>query len=336
MPVLNQKYLKVAYPNSQSLIKYQKFKNFGERITRSIGLKKFRTFINRIISVVKPSGKVFIIAEPEYQFSEPEAKPVTILSANLWHDWPRNRRLKERLICFVELIKKEKVDILLLQELVRTNEFEADKWLRDQLGMAYIYSRTNGTAPGIGFEEGLAIFSRYPIKNHRLAQLSDQNNPFSRRMALGTCIETDGGDFLAYSVHLGIIGRQNKIQVSRLKDWVEEESGDNPAVIGGDFNAEENTSQIRSAKTTWHDSYRAVHPRDDVFSHEILWPWGNVLKRSRLDYLFLRTGNHSWQVDEARHIVTGDCPYSDHKPVLLKASFNGGGFKGRVSSAFPI
>lgn len=336
MPVLNQKYLKVAYPNSHSLIKYQKIKNFGERINRSIGLKQFRNFINRIISVVKPSGKVFIITEPEYQISEPEAKPVTILSANLWHDWPRNRRLKERLICFVELIKKEKVDILLLQELVRTSEFEADKWLRDQLGMAYIYSRSNGNAPGIGFEEGLAIFSRYPIKNHRLAQLSDQNNPFSRRMALGTCVETNDGDFLAFSVHLGIIGRQNKKQVSRLKDWVEEESGNNPAVIGGDFNAEENTSQIRSAKTTWNDSYRAIHPRGDVYSHEIQWPWGKVLKRSRLDYLFLRRGNHSWQVDEARHLDTEGCTLSDHKPVLIKASFNEGGFNGRVSSAFPI
>jgi len=321
LSVLYQKYLKVAYPNSHSLITYKRIKSFSGRIFRSIRYGQIKRFVNRIISVVKPSGKVYIIAEPELRIEDSEPKPITILSANLWHDWPRNRRLKERLRCLVELVKHEKVDLLLLQELTRTSDFEADKWLSDQLGMAYIYSRTNGNAPDIGFEEGLAIFSRYPIKNHRLAQLSDQKNPFSRRMALGTCIETGGGDFLAYTVHLGLLRRQNFKQISRLKEWVEQESGCIPAVIGGDFNAQENTSQIRSATTTWQDSYRSLNPEGNDHSHEIHWPWGKVIKRSRLDYLFLRRGNHPWRIDEARHLATVEYPLSDHKPVLVKASF---------------
>lgn len=321
MSVLNQKYLKVAYPNPNSLITYKTIKKLGGRVFKTTGYQQLKVFINRFLSVVKPSGKVYVISEPDIRIKETDPDSITILSANLWHDWPRNRRLKERLSCFVDLINRENVDLLLLQELSRTGDFETDKWLSDQLGMAYIYSRTNGNAPEIGFEEGLAIFSRYPIKNHRLAQLSDQNNPFSRRMALGTCIETGGGEFLAYSVHLGLLGRQNIKQFSRLKEWVEEQSGCVPAVIGGDFNAHENTSQIRSAKTTWQDSYRALNPSGNDYSHEIRWPWGKVLKRSRLDYLFLRRGNHSWRVDEARHLDTDECPLSDHKPVLVKASF---------------
>ena len=321
MSVLNQKYLKVTYPSSNSLITYKRIKSLGGRVYKSTGFQYIKALINRILSVVKPSGKVYVIAEPEIRSKKSDLNPITILSANLWHDWPRNRRLKERLRCFVDLIKYEKVDLLLLQELTRTGDFEADKWLSEQLGMAYIYSRTNGNAPEIGFEEGLAIFSRYPIKNHRLAQLSDQNNPFSRRMALGTCIETGGGDFLAYTVHLGLLRRQNIKQISRLKEWVEQESGYIPAVIGGDFNSQENTSQIRSATTTWQDSYRSLNPKGNDHSHEIRWPWGKVIKRSRLDYLFLRRGDHSWHVDEARHLETDECPLSDHKPVLVKASF---------------
>lgn len=321
MSVLNQKYLKVAYQSSNSLITYKRIKSLGGRVFKSTGFQYIKALINRFLSVVKPSGKVYVIAEPEIRNKKSDLNPITILSANLWHDWPRNRRLKERLRCFVELVKHEKVDLLLLQELTRTSDFEADKWLSDQLGMAYIYSRSNGNAPEIGFEEGLAVFSRYPIKNHRLAQLSDQNNPFSRRMALGTCIETSGGEILAYSVHLGILGQHNRKQFSRLKAWVEEESGSIPAVIGGDFNAQENTAQIRNAKATWQDSYRSQNPQGNGYSHEILWPWGKVFKRSRLDYLFLRRGNHSWRVDEARHLETDECPLSDHKPVLVKASF---------------
>ncbi len=321
MSVLNQKYLKVAYPSPHSLITYKTIKRLGRRFFKSTGFQHIKAFINRFLSVVKPSGKVYFIAEPEIRTKETDPDSITILSANLWHDWPRNRRLKERLSCFVDLINREKVELLLLQELTRTGDFEADKWLSDQLGMAYIYSRTNGNAPEIGFEEGLAIFSRFPIKNHRLAQLSDQNNPFSRRMALGTCIDTGGGEFHAYSVHLGLLGRQNIKQFSRLKAWIEEQSGCVPAVIGGDFNAQENTTQMRSAKTTWQDSYRSYNPSGKDYSHEIRWPWGNVLKRSRLDYLFLRKGNHSWRVDEARHLDPVECPLSDHKPVLVKASF---------------
>ncbi len=274
-----------------------------------------------VISAAKPSGTVSVISEPKILFEDSGTTQYTIMSANLWHDWPRNRRLKERLVRLVSLVNEEKVDILLLQELSRTNHFEADKWLSEQLGMAYVYSRSNGNAKDLGFEEGLAIFSRYPIKDHRLAELSDQNHPFSRRMALGTKIETQSGDFLVFTVHLGLLKKQNQKQLTRLQAWVEEEAGDNPAVIGGDFNAHEESKQIQTAKSAWYDSFRAVNPHGEAYSHEIRWPWGNVLRRSRLDYLFLRRGRSTWTVDEARHL--DDHPYSlsDHSPVLIKTSF---------------
>ena len=320
MSAANQKFIKVAYPNSKSLILYKRIKYILGRIFGFIPHPRIKPFIKRIFSVIKPSGKVYLISIPRFKADASDSSSITFMSANLWHDWPRNRKLEERLDCFVELVLSEKVDILLLQELLRTPDFHTDKWLSDRLGMAYIYSRSNGNAPEIGFEEGLAIFSRFPIKNHRLAQLSDQNNPFSRRMALGTSIETEGGDVDVYSVHLGILNHQNKKQFSHLKNWVEEQSGSIPAVIGGDFNSNENTSQMHAAKTTWHDSYRSKHPTGNDYSHELRWPWGSVLRRSRLDYLFFRRGEGSWKVDDVRHIDTDRCPLSDHKPVVVKAS----------------
>jgi endonuclease/exonuclease/phosphatase family metal-dependent hydrolase len=314
--------LKVAYPSSKPLSIYKKIKRFGGKFLRSINNQQIIPFINRVISISKPSGKVYLVSNPDLSIEESKINPITFLSVNLWHDWPRVRGLKARLKCFVELVLSENVDILLLQELIRTGDFHADKWLSHKLGMAYIYSRSNGNAPEIGFEEGLAIFSRFPIKNHRLAQLSDQNNPFSRRMALGTSIETKQGDIDVYSVHLGLLGHQNRKQFSHLRQWVEAQSGRIPTVIGGDFNAEENSPQIRSVKKSWHDSYRSMNPNGDEHSHELRWPWGNVIKRSRLDYLFFRRGTHSWEVEEARHIDTNSCPLSDHRPVLVRASIN--------------
>ena len=320
MSVISRKYIKVHYPGTSPLLVYKRIKSIGGSLVRSIKNTQIKPLIRRLLSVAKPSGKVYFVSEPKVDSVETLSRAITIMSVNLWHDWPRNRRLMERLECFIELVLSEKVDILLLQELMRTTDFHADKWISERLGMAYVYSRSNGNAPGIGFEEGLAIFSRFPIKNHRLAQLSDQSNPFSRRMALGTSLEINGGEVDVYSVHLGLLGRQNRKQFSHLKNWVEEQSGQIPAIIGGDFNSSEHTPQMQAARTTWHDSYRHTNPNGNEYSHELRWPWGNVMRRSRLDYLFLRQGSNTWKVDEARHINTAKCPLSDHRPVLVKAS----------------
>ena len=244
---------------------------------------------------------------------------IAIMTANLWHDWPRNRKLRRRLECFVELIKDECIDVLLLQELARTREFKADKWLSEQLGMAYVYSRANGDEGGIGFEEGLAVFSRYPISKPRMAQLSDQKNPFHRRIALGATINTSSGEFLAVSVHLAISRRKNQAQLWRLKNWVDKQSGIGPAVVGGDFNVRERSPQIRFAQNSWHDPYREFNPQDDGYTHKLKWPWGGILRRARLDYIFLRKGVIPWKVDEARHFELDGCAISDHLPVMVRA-----------------
>lgn len=282
----------------------------------------FNSITQQILSGDEPSERFIIRGFPKgYEIPE-VSDHITVLSANLWHDWPRYRDLRERLEYFSELVKAERVDIILLQEVARTKEFAVDEWLNKHLEMAYVYSRANGDSKGIGFEEGLAIFSRYPISLPRLAQLSDTRNPFVRRIGLGISICTTWGELVAYSVHLGINGHQNEIQYSRLFHWVEEKSGELPALIGGDFNAQEKTSQIRHAQEEWEDTFRYLNPESDGFTHEIQWPWGGVMHRSRLDYVFLRNGLKPWKVVEARHVSMRGCQISDHKPVLIRIAKN--------------
>lgn len=319
MTVLKERYLEVNYSNKRSLNIYQKLKTLKEKISQSFLLQRINPFTERIISVTEPLGRISIMDNPIKEGNRTADEQISILTANLWHDWPRQRRSIERLECFIELVLEEGVDILLLQELARTKDFKTDEWLADQLGMAYVYSRANGHANEVGFEEGLAVFSRFPIKEPRLAQLSGYKNPFFRRIALGTEIEVYGENLLAFTVHLGINGRQNEEQLNRLMNWVDEQSGSAPTVIGGDFNARENTSQIRRAQNYWYDTFREFNPQKDGFTHEIQWPWGGILSRSRLDYLFLKKGIASWRVDEARQLKISDCRVSDHTPVLLKA-----------------
>jgi endonuclease/exonuclease/phosphatase family metal-dependent hydrolase len=315
LTLLNNKFLKVDYPNPNSLHIYQRIKALGEKLTRN---SKLWPFTRRIISVTKPSGGISMVDNPKSEISMPLEDRLTILTANLCHDWPRKRGLKGRLECFAELVDKQDADILLLQEIARTKEIYADEWLGEKLGMAYVYSRANGHAKNIGFEEGLGVFSRFPIAEPRLAQLSDHMSPFHRRIALGASIKTNIGEIVAFSVHLAINSRKNRSQVSRLKDWVDEQSGVVPAVIGGDFNAEEHSSQIQSAQSSWCDSYRVINPGDAGYTHQLHWPWGEVLRQSRLDYLFLRRGESQWSVDEARPLEMDYCSISDHRPVLTK------------------
>lgn len=316
-----QKFIKVAYPNSISLSTYKRIKRIGGYVGNAVKWEHLKHIITRILSVAKPSGNVYLKPEPRFNLDAKPDRRIKILSANLWHDWPRYRQLIDRLNCFVELVLSERVDILLLQEISRTREFHTDRWLRDRLGMAYLYSRSNGNAAKIGFEEGLAIFSRFPIRRQRLAQLSDQLNPFSRRMALGASIDTGGGIIDVYSVHLGLLGHQNRKQFFHLNSWVEEQSQSVPVVLGGDFNADEKSPLIQEANKNWFDSYRAINPDGDDHSHELRLPWGSVLKRSRFDYLFFRRGDPTWHVSEARYLDSFGCMLSDHRPIIAQAHF---------------
>lgn len=250
---------------------------------------------------------------------------ITILSANLWHDFPRYRRQEERLEHFAGLVERVGADILLLQEVSRRPDLQVDRWLAERLGMSFIYSRSNGHAE-IGFEEGLAIFSRYPFAGEPLLhQLSRSCNPFVRRMALAVEVQTACGPLLALSVHLALSRAQNARQLASLSDWIEKFSPGRALVVGGDFNASEHTRQIRRAGGQWTDTFRRLHPHADGTTHAIPSPWGKPWLRHRLDYIFLRAGPTPWQVVEARHLQLSPRPHSDHLSVLARLGYEKNG-----------
>jgi endonuclease/exonuclease/phosphatase family metal-dependent hydrolase len=216
-------------------------------------------------------------------------------------------------------VEIRRADILLLQEVARTPKLRADEWLSDRLGMGYIYSRANGHETGIGFEEGLAIFSRYPLAEPQVRQLGTGSNPFMRRLALGATMEAPCGKLLTFSVHLGLLRQQNANQLAHLRHWVRRAAGELPALVGGDFNAHETSPQITQARSTWLDTFRCLHPQADGTTHKLRWPWGGILHQARLDYIFLHNeGQTRWRMVEARHLDAPDGPHSDHRAVLAK------------------
>ena len=288
-----------------------------KRLLNWIGHERLPPFAQVIVSVAESAGHVSFRQDPHAAPSI-ECSEYTVLSANLWHDWPRFKDLETRLEAFAHLAEYEKADLILLQEVARTPFLRSDEWLAKRLSMAYVYSRANGSQK-IGFEEGLGIYSRFPLKRlPYIRQMSQAHNPFSRRLALGVEVDTPCGEILAFSAHLGLARTHNAKQLRELHGWVNQLTLGRSAIIAGDFNAPEHTHQIQRIRSHWQDAFREIHEHAHGATHEIRWPWGGIFLSHRLDYIFLQPGEPLWQVVDVRHVDAHSGPHSDHRAVVAR------------------
>ncbi len=266
------------------------------------------------------SARVTLLVGPTLS-NRPAAPELTVLCANLWHDWPRHSRLAERLEAFARLVETVDADILLLQEVARTKTLRADTWLAQRLGLAMASARANGDAAEFGFEEGPAILSRFPIGGVQSRRLSHGANPIVRRVALAAHVETAHGRLLLVSAHLGLVQRHNAGQIRRLRSWVNGMARGDAAVIGGDFNAPEHMPEITRTGREWTDTFRDAHPHADATTHSRSRPFSRVLHR-RLDYVYVQQPATAgpWHVLACRHLDAPGGPHSDHRAVLVRLS----------------
>ncbi len=287
------------------------------RILSFPGLARWSAAARRVDAVARPAGRTTTIPEPLRR--PPAAGQLTVMSANLWHDWPRQHRWSERLEAVARLVEAEDVDILLLQEVARTRSLRADLWLADRLGMSLAYARANGDVEAVGFEEGSAVLSRYPVVETHLTQLGLSRNPLVRRVAIGAHLATPHGRLLAVSAHLGLRRRSNAEQIRELRRWVAEVSGGEVAVVGGDFNAPEGRPEIEHTRRAWTDTFRHAHPEADAGTHVSAAPWRRWSGPRRLDYVFVQQpATAHWRVVGAGHVDAHGGPHSDHRAVVAR------------------
>jgi endonuclease/exonuclease/phosphatase family metal-dependent hydrolase len=288
-----------------------------ETVTKKIGIKRLSRLADRIISVAEPAGRTFMSTISGHDLIK-DSNSMVILSANLWHDWPRFRNIEKRLELFAKLVEQEQVNVLLLQEIARTRSLRVDEWLAERLEMSYVYSRANGS-DHIGFEEGLGVFSRFKMKRFPFVrQVSRFTNPFVRRLALGVEVDTPFGEILAFSVHLGLFRKQNAQQLKDLQLWISRLAEGRSIVIGGDFNVPEKSSQMRRVRAYWQDTFREIHPNGRTYTHTLKWPWGGKLISHRIDYIFVQPGRPAWKVMSVDHLEAPGGPHSDHCAVVAR------------------
>ncbi len=243
---------------------------------------------------------------------------MTVLCANLWHDWPRGRRLAERLEAFAELVLHASVDLVLLQEVMRSSAVHADEHLSERLGMDCVYARAHGHRTLAGFEEGVAILSRLPLRAPRAVALGPRRGRLLRRLALAARVEVEGAPLVVVTAHLALRHRRNTRQLRALETFVDEVAGSETALVGADLNAHETRPEIRSLLGRWRDLYRLAHPEGDATTFEWRGPLGRPAIRRRLDYLLLRPGAPDWRCVEIARTEAPGGGHSDHRALLAR------------------
>ena len=177
----------------------------------------------------------------------PTADRLRILQLNAWHGYPDpGGRLvvrespSDRLIRAGRLateVSRLQPDIVVLQEAWCTigEGCLADRLSRE-LGFHAVYARANGSLRWLGFEEGSAILSRFPIDDPKVWRLAPDRDAFERRIALTARIDHPELTFDLVGVHLAngdadLAGAQAVTLVERIVARPER-----PVLIAGDLN----------------------------------------------------------------------------------------------------
>ncbi len=273
--------------------------------------------LSEVVPLISSTGDTLLWEPIPPQIPEPGNSPIRFLTANLWHDYPRYRDLEARWARLARAFREQQVDIACLQEVTWTERFgnHAQRLARE-VGAAYVYGRANGKREVLGFEEGLAIVSRYPLRDARLVEVQPQASPLAHRIVLRATAETPAGEIAVYCTHLTVSRRVIDEQIVWLRDFVEQDAGGRTAIIGGDFNAGEGNGALMALAENWVDTYRSLHPEGSGLTFSLELPLLGWVPIARYDYIFHKEGKLPLNVSESRFLFDGDARISDHYAVL--------------------
>ncbi|MDB4939872.1 MAG: hypothetical protein JWO40_297 [Candidatus Doudnabacteria bacterium] len=212
-------------------------------------------------------------------------------------------------------------DIILLQEVeAHSDEIkERATIIAEELGLSCIYApaRASGKETKLNGTHGLAILSRFTVKESQIIPLKKYNLHFNSRdrIALSAILQIDGELVQVCNVHLDL--RINiKDRLDQITDLIEKLSSHQikKIIIGGDFN----TVPIFWAARVLPIFYSAQKNKFDkyILSKGYKGTVGKVgptmhlkLLRFSLDDIYVK------DLDFVKHAVERDLTVSDHKPV---------------------
>jgi len=191
-------------------------------------------------------------------------------------------------------------DVVLLQEVdcrrPQTRMRHQPAFLAKTLNMDFAYGAVKHYRPG---SYGNAILSRYPIVNYKNHILPGED----QRCCLEAEIKIPWSYFRVFHLHLGLKAAE---RYRHLQDIILPRvcAVSSPVILGGDFNARPESSEIGLVKNCLRDSFQAN-------SGECIYTFPSDQPRARIDYIFL---NNRWELNDYK--VIPDTQASDHLPLV--------------------
>jgi endonuclease/exonuclease/phosphatase family metal-dependent hydrolase len=221
---------------------------------------------------------------------------ITVATLNMLHGIPRFEYLEQRKELILAELKRLSPDVILLQEVpvLRNRREQIGPWLAERLGYNLGYGRANGRAFWIGFEEGEAVLSRFPIREVQRHLLRPKPGLFESRIVLRAVIDTPQGTLEIYNTHLSHGVDRDPLRLKQAEELLRflgttYRYRQLPAVIGGDINSfpESPPTRLLMERGMQDVALMADPPADGPTSwfRDITDPADSP--KVRIDYLFL-------------------------------------------------
>ncbi|OQW35235.1 MAG: hypothetical protein A4E19_16830 [Nitrospira sp. SG-bin1] len=289
-----------------------------------------------------------LIHEPAAVQAQSQPGPLRVLTYNLLHDGPwsgffeSGTHLAERLDLTIQELRRLQPDVIALQEASDSRKHgNVPQRIADALGYQMVFAPATehifGISPldrlitaAIGFKEGPAILSRYPIVASEVYDLPRCHRRMDPRILLRAEIKAPDGPIHVFSAHTS---KGDECQLQRVGELFRQHRGTGRAILMGDLNTGEQSAVL----TGWQkepgfiDVFRAANPGvsgGTVWQNiYVEWPTAD----RRVDFIFLFDGNsdkspvvHSSRLafDQPGRLPNGDALWpSDHRGVVADIEF---------------
>ena len=280
---------------------------------------------------------------------------VRVVTFNLLHGGIFSERLGDdasleaRLRIVADRLRALDPDVVALQEAsVGPRRGDVARRLAEALGYHHAYAPAvtrpfgsrrvqRAVASALGFTEGPALLSRYPLARWAGYELPRCGRPFDVRVLLYAEVATPAGPLPVYSAHIS----GDPCQARSVADLVAARPGPLPAIVMGDFNAEETSPaiQLLPGPAGFRDTFRLANPGASGFTEGQAVRARGRTAGQRIDYVFLRPGGRGpGRVVASRVVLDAPGPGSvlwpsDHYGVLAEIGVGPPAATGRRTAA---
>ena len=303
------------------------------------------TMLNRVFHILLLTAAMLLLLDRAARAGAGREDPteLRVLTYNLLHDGPlsgffeNGTHLEERLDMTIQELKRLQPDIIALQEASDSRKHgNVPQRIAEALGSRIVFAPATERIFGLrsldrliisalGFKEGPAILSRYPIIASEVYDLPRCRHRLDPRILLRAEIDTPHGSVQVFSAHTS---KNDECQLQRVGELFREHRGHGRAILMGDLNTGEQSPVL----TGWQkepgfiDVFRVANPG---VSGGTVWQNIHVEQSTadrRVDFIFLLDGRNGklpvvrsshLAFDQPGRLPNGDALWpSDHRGVL--------------------